>query len=360
MQPDNYRTFFILRELNVFPSIARLLLLAALFLISACQRSAPVSNSLGGFDEIVIVADKSHLDKYLKQPLLEIFRAPYEVLPQDEPLFDARVISYEDFDKVFPRFRTIIFAADLSDNTPVTRLVTDQLGEDNLMRALNNPDFCYAVKKNIWAQPQTVIFIFAPSAKELLHTLSSRSGKILEIASQSELEKYKNNAYFNGINTGLVRQLKNQGNLNFKIPADYVLALNEDQFFWIRKIADKYDNHILIDQRRLSDKPDAVAWRNALGRKYISSKIEGSYMTTDTLLPFVISEKIIQNYRVIETRGLWKMVNDFMGGPFINYLIFDPDNDRIILLDGFVFAPGEKNKPQIRTLEAIFSEFGKP
>ncbi len=337
-----------------------LLLVGGLF--SCDYRNSSIgssSSSIGGFDEIVLVADQTNLDKYLRSPLLGAFKATFEVLPQDEPLFDARVINYEAFDNVFTRFRTVVFIADLGDNTSLTEFVIGEIGEDNTAKALNDSDFFFAVKKNIWANPQMVIFLFSPSKEQLVNRLSTGLQKVIEIAQASELEKYKNNAYFGKLNYEITNRLNQQAGIDLKIPEDYLLATSDANFFWLRKIMDEYDNHIMIDQRKLSEEPDAIEWRNKLGKEYISTKIEGSYMISDTILPFFTNEKIINNYRIKETRGLWKMVNDFMGGPFINYLIFDPDNDRVIMIDGFVYSPGEKNKPQVRTLEAIFSEFGK-
>jgi hypothetical protein len=42
-----------------------------------------------------------------------------------------------------------------------------------------------------------------------------------------------------------------------------------------------------------------------------------------------------------------------MGGPFISFIIDDVKNDRVIHIDGFVYAPQFKKRDYIRQLEAI-------
>ncbi len=316
--------------------------------------------SLGGFDEIVIVADKNNLDQYLKSSLLQTFKATFDILPQDEPLFDTRVIGYPDFEKIFKRFRTIILVADLSDNTAITEFVVAQLGEENTAKALNNPSFFYAVKKNIWARPQTVIFLFSPSKEQLISRIQNGAEKAVELAQESELDKYRSNIYLPGINQSLTKTLLDDALIRLNIPKDYVLAQKEADFFWLRKITDTHDHHLMISI--LPDEgetPNPVQWRDELGRQYVSTKIEGSYMLSDTILPFVARTLTVNGYPVIEKKGLWRMENDFMGGPFMTYLITDELNDRYILIDGFVYVPGDKNKPQLRSVEALMREFGK-
>ena len=52
-------------------------------------------------------------------------------------------------------------------------------------------------------------------------------------------------------------------------------------------------------------------------------------------------------------RGLWKMENDFMGGPFVHYTLLDKDQMRIINLDAFVYAPKFNKREYLRELDAI-------
>jgi hypothetical protein len=77
----------------------------------------------------------------------------------------------------------------------------------------------------------------------------------------------------------------------------------------------------------------------------------------DRVLPIYYQEMTFDKKTALQARGLWGMVNDFMGGPFVTYMIKDPANNRVIILDGFIHAPGQKKRPEMRKLDMIFSTF---
>ncbi|MCH8904413.1 MAG: DUF4837 family protein [Bacteroidetes bacterium] len=94
--------------------------------------------------------------------------------------------------------------------------------------------------------------------------------------------------------------------------------------------------------------------RKKVLKQHIHGEFENTYMITDTTeLP---EGRLVQDFNkntVREVRGLWEMKNEFMGGPFISYSVHDKLNNRVITLEGFVFAPGERKKVYIRQLEVI-------
>jgi hypothetical protein len=53
-----------------------------------------------------------------------------------------------------------------------------------------------------------------------------------------------------------------------------------------------------------------------------------------------------------EARGLWHMENDAMGGPFVAHSVVDTINNRIVVVEGFVYAPEKMKRTMIRRLEA--------
>ena len=55
----------------------------------------------------------------------------------------------------------------------------------------------------------------------------------------------------------------------------------------------------------------------------------------------------------MELRGLWNVKGDFMGGPFVSYAILDTNHNKILYLEGFVYAPKYNKRNYIKRLEAI-------
>ena len=77
---------------------------------------------------------------------------------------------------------------------------------------------------------------------------------------------------------------------------------------------------------------EIIAHRDSIGKNYFEGTYEGSYMTTEMLIPPSIANTEISGMYALETRGLWRMEGDFMGGPFLSYSIYDEKNDRILPL----------------------------
>ena len=51
-------------------------------------------------------------------------------------------------------------------------------------------------------------------------------------------------------------------------------------------------------------------------------------------------------------RGLWRMEGDMMGGPFVSVARLDEQNNRVVVAEGFVYAPETDKRNFIRRIEA--------
>ena len=47
----------------------------------------------------------------------------------------------------------------------------------------------------------------------------------------------------------------------------------------------------------------------------------------------------MNNLEAILTKGTWEVQNDFMAGPYVNYIIKDTLNKRNIVIEGFSLHP---------------------
>jgi hypothetical protein len=61
-----------------------------------------------------------------------------------------------------------------------------------------------------------------------------------------------------------------------------------------------------------------------------------------------------------ETRGLWYMENDGMGGPFVSHSRVDTVNNKVIVVEGFVFAPEKMKRGLIRRVEGALYTLNLP
>jgi hypothetical protein len=76
-------------------------------------------------------------------------------------------------------------------------------------------------------------------------------------------------------------------------------------------------------------------------------------MITEAAYAPYLSYTVLDKRYAYETKGTWEMENDFMSGPFINYSIVDKPNKRILVVEGFCYAPSKEKRDLMFELEAI-------
>ena len=63
----------------------------------------------------------------------------------------------------------------------------------------------------------------------------------------------------------------------------------------------------------------------------------------------------------MQTRGLWRMTADLMGGPFVRYTFYDTAQQRLYIFFGMIYAPQHRFRGQkrefLRQIEVIARTF---
>ena len=54
-----------------------------------------------------------------------------------------------------------------------------------------------------------------------------------------------------------------------------------------------------------------------------------------------------------EMRGMWKVENDYMGGPFVSYTFVNPTPGKLVTVEGFYYEPNQKKRNMMLQLESI-------
>jgi hypothetical protein len=123
-------------------------------------------------------------------------------------------------------------------------------------------------------------------------------------------------------------------------------------------IAKTGSNNILVyslpltDESKISD--NIIAVRDSIGKKFIpGSDPETMHMITEEAYTPFTFDVTIDGKKAYETRGKWEVKNDFMAGPFLNYTVVDKKNNRLIVFEGFTYAPSVSKRAFVFELEAI-------
>ncbi len=345
-----------------------ILILAALGL-SSCTEEAKKSfggpnNAIGKLNDIVVVCEDYLWDGPIGDTIDYYYAAAYPILPQPEPMYDLRHYSLKklDMEPLLKELRTYLIVANLRDeDAPVSKMVRADLGEENYQRAKNDPSFHTMVGKDKWARGQILIYVFSFSEDGLAHALTQNFSAISKRVRDSEKPHLTKRLFVGGEDYELRDKIFEKTGVTLRLPKGYFMALEKDDVTWLRYETDKASSNILISKlpytsEKQLTKEGIKAIRDELGRKYVSSRIPKSYMRiNDEDLPMFTYVKTINNRYAIEARGIWELENDYMGGPFISYLIHNPDKNELVFLDGFVYAPQEDKRNYIQYLEHLLS-----
>lgn len=339
-----------------------------LLLMAACQQTTKehdptkmLPDATGSIDEILVVMNEDQWNGKVGESLRSILTQDYSVLPQKEPLFNLVQVPVNGLINILKRSSSILIVGNVDAKHPTARFIKEQV-EARQTAEKGNGDF--VVVNNPWAKPQQAIFIHADTEAALLEKIEQKGHELIDRIYEIQTPKAFNNAYVPGIGKGLTQTLRNDFNLQFNVPENYKVALRDSNLLWLRA-----DNHLTeevsnimfytepyqIPPIAIDKNTYPIAMRDTLGR-FVKSGIKGSYMLSDRVLPFEQKQISLEQLTALETRGLWRMENDFMGGPFINYFIDDEANQRRVIIDGFVYAPKMDKRILIRKLEAMFQK----
>jgi len=317
-----------------------ILLVIALSISTVGCKQGKVKKSLlpgvsGKAGEVVIVMDKNYWNGTPGEMVKNILLQDVPGLPQSEPMINAVNISNKAFSELFRIHRNIIVTS-ISKNVKSNSIT---------------------IEKDKWAQPQTIINIHAPNREAFIELWKNKGDKVLATILDAEQTRLMKN-YKKYIEKPVVEKLKASSGIKLVVPKGYTYDLDTNNFIWMSHETPQISQGIFVYYYDYKDTTDftqlnLINKRNEVLHNYVSGPRKGSYMTTELqVLPEFRSYKWRGNYTA-ELRGLWKVEGDYMGGPFISISQFDEINNRVVTVEGFVYAPKYDKRNYIRQLEAI-------
>ncbi|HLO89838.1 MAG: DUF4837 family protein [Chloroflexota bacterium] len=312
-----------------------------LVFINSCKVDNPTKPSSKGSPSEVIVVAEDNLWKTTLADSIKAFFASYRPgLPQPEPLYKIAQIDLEEFDRLFETHRNIL-----------------TVSIDSSLK-----DAKFETAYNVWAIPQRVIKITAPTIEMLKTSFEEHRREIYNLYENAEIERLQKQ-YSKTINIKASSLIKKKFNLEIAIPTDYFVAVEKDNFIWLRKEANTLSQGLLIYRYPYTDtvaykQQKIIAVRNQFSSLYVPGPSDSSFMiVADQLVQPVSRMLTVKKELAVETRGLWEVAKDFMGGPFINYTLVDKKNNMVVALDGYVYAPNQDKAQLLRQVQSILLTF---
>ena len=309
-----------------------------LFLFSCVVNDTSVlRSSIGKINKVMVVTKASNWNGDIGKEIKNSFGKLMVGLPQPEVLLKTSQVSPNGFTNMMKVSRNILVIGISDEET-------------------------YFVRKNVYAQPQTIVYVYAKDNEGIIEMFKKHEKEIIKTFIQSDISMTQRLFKKNKLDDSQYQTLQNLG-ISLTIHNKFNLVDDTGEFLWLRHhltsgIAKTGSNNILVysvpllPEGQVSD--SIIAIRNQIGKQYIpGSDPETMHMITEKAYTPVTIETIIDGKRAYETLGKWEVKNDFMAGPFLNYTVPDPKNNRLIVVEGFTYAPSVSKRAFLFELEAI-------
>lgn len=305
------------------------------------NRSFLVPMSSGNPYEVMVVADDSIWDGYAGRALDVVLNKPLKGLPQEESTFHVSRITPDNYDRITNLFRNIIiFKIGREYSEPRFRLLRDE-----------------------FSSPQMIMTIQGPSVSEVSTFITEHTDFIIKFFSDEEINRAARE-FHDEHNIKFAKKVKEMFGCEFYIPVDINKMKIGDNFIWASNDAlTGIQNIVIYSYPYATEKVFRRGVYIALRDSFMKANIPGGkpnqYMATDK--DHVDVKNItVRGEFAQEARGLWHMENDAMGGPFVAHSMIDTINNRVIVAEGFVYAPDKMKRTMIRRLEAALYTLRMP
>ncbi|MBX2815003.1 MAG: DUF4837 family protein [Saprospiraceae bacterium] len=344
-------------------------LLIAICLLVGCTEEArkrlePTPIAISTLNQLAVIADQEMWDGPVGDSIRYYFASAFPILPQPEPLFDLKHFTPAELESEPTRreLKAYLILADLSQNSSTTGdMIRTDLGPQKVDRALTDESYNVSVGKDKWASDQIIVYLFAPDKELLTQQVVNRFPTITKVIQKKYERQIDATVYLGGPDNIITNKVKDIVGISLKMPREYIVAVEQDNLIWLRNDRDEAINNLIISRFPYTSQSqfstdNIISLRDQYGKALVSSTAQDSYMTTnDVDLPVVDQQIQLADSYAIEARGIWEMVGEFMGGPFLSYLVLDEKASEVIFIDAFVFAPGKRKRDYMLQLEHIVS-----
>ncbi len=321
---------------NLKGIIAILLIMVSL---TACDALRSVNStkrvSQGKPYELIVVCNQPEWQSELGDTLRSVLSGFVPYLNQEEPRFSVSRVTVQGYKDLIADHRNIL--------------------EVNI-----NPTFSessVAVRYDLNSAPQIVMTLQAPTIAAATDYVSENRESLIRAIEIAERDRAVENAKIYNV-PSLNKAILDKFGVEMKIPNGYTLRSESENMLWIsyeHAIASQgiviYSYPAEFGINSLSEEQLVEARNEYVAR--IPGPSDGSYMTTFMEIPQIYRPIRIEGRLWVEMRGLWDVVNDFMGGPYVSYSTIDESTNRVFTIDCYVYSPKYGKRNYLHALEHL-------
>ena len=314
------------------PAILAILLV----LVSCGSRNRALLPSVSGkAGEVIVVLDKDNWEGAAGNAIRDLLACECPFLPQVEPLYTLVSVPPGSFGDLFKVHRNIVYF-EIGNQTEKTGV---------------------QYRRDVWALTQCLVVISAPDPETACSLIAENGKTIVSAIEQAERDRViRNSILYEEKTLAPVVSEVFGGSPHF--PSGYKLKKKTDDFIWIADEKQYTTQGILIYKTpALKDDnftvENIIARRNEVMRNNVPGMFENTWMTTSEFWAPTVEHIRYNGRNFTQTRGLWEVHNDYMGGPFVSHSFYSPDGKDIITAEAFVYAPRYDKRQYLRQVESI-------
>lgn len=315
-------------------------LLAAVVLLAGCTKEALLPKASGRPYEVLVVMDDQMWNAPAGRALFDVLDTDVPGLPQSERSFRISQVEPKHLSDGMKIFRNIIQVNMDEQQFTQTRMrfIRDKYAIDQIVLTFNTPN-AESLKEFCEEHRQEVVdFLTHTEMNRLIKELQVHYSKVIYDLAWGEFA------------------------CKLYAPKEIKAYKKGKQFFWasnntaqgmvsICMYSYPYEGPGTFNRQYVMAKRDSVMKENMPGEH------PGMFMQTDTMHTDIKAINVHGKY-AMEMRGLWvvkenKLENlwDSMGGPFVSHSRVDTETNRVVVVEGFVYAPEKMKRGLMRRLE---------
>ena len=293
--------------------------------------------------EMLVVIDKGMWERPAGRALFDVLDSDVPGLPQPERSFRISQIIPSKFDRGFRIFRNII--------------------DVDIQPIYTQPKLKYS--RDSYASPQMIMTIQAPDEQSFEEFVATNRQVIVDFFTKAEMNR-QINLLKEKYSPVVAAKVGSIFGCDVRIPAELERYKEGKDFLWASSDNNSTNtslNFVIYSypytDKNTFTKDYFVHKRDSVMKINIPGAREGQYIQTDA--DYVdVKDFAVKGEYAFEARGLWYMENDMMGGPFVSHARVDRPNGRVVVVEGFVYAPEKKKRDLMRKLEAALYTLNLP
>lgn len=345
--------------------ISFLLYPVVLLFVFACCSGDYRPESIGTVDEVVVVMDSTQWNSETAMAIRETFGRLIETVPTPENAYDLTFRDFRNNQQLeqLKEYKNVIFAAPIDQDTNVSTFVSALLSDEVEDRVREEESFAFPLE-NRWVRDQWTLILTSVSDSVLAENIRNSEESLVNHLLDREFERRTQNIFRRGEQVAISDSLWENHGWKVRMQHDYIQVIDSSNAVMFRRYLPDNNRWMWawwqddVEDIDFVDPEWINSTRDSLMQHLVQGEREGSYVTTDYRRPLETHEMDTNNRLTsFETLGIWRMTNDFMGGPFVHFTYYDPMTERLFMVEYAQFAPSVNKRRFVRQFQAMGRTF---